>query len=274
MAMERAQLDRTNQVHQLKTAFVAASSQGIGKAIALELCHRGAHVIISSRDPIHLQQAKEEILEIDGSALISTQPIDILDEQQIVEGLQSVINSHGAIDILIANSGGFGHSTMLDAQMEDWEKALTSKFRSLFWLIKAVLPGMRTRQKGVILNIGSVYSKEPHNGYLLTNSVRLMSTAYLKSLSDELAPQGIRVNQILCGYIATDRVKGHFNDIAALKGITYDEAAQNALSAIPLNRFGLPSEVAKAAAFLVSDDASYITGQSIVVDGGVIRTAL
>lgn len=254
-------------------AFVAASSQGIGKAVALELRARGADIVISSRSDVNLQKTESDLKGIPGHGRICRCVVDLEAEASVTSGIEFTIKEFGKIDILIGNSGGFGHRHILGCTTSDWEAAITNKFRSLLWLTQAALPTMQSKGSGVIVNIGSAYSKEPHNGYLLTNSVRLLASAFLKSLADECAPHGIRVNQVLCGYVATDRVKAHFSDIAKLKKISEPLAMKEALEKIPLRRFADPSEIAKAVAFLVGSEASYITGHSLVCDGGLIRTA-
>ena len=133
---------------------------------------------------------------------------------------------------------------------------------------------MIAKRSGQILLIGSIYTKEPKFGYLLTNSARLLTTAYLKSLSDSVAHYGIRVNQILCGYVATERLLSHFKEMSAIKKINESELKNTIIKDIPMGRFAYPEEIANVANFLVSDTSSYITGQSIVVDGGMIRSAL
>lgn len=268
------QTDRQGPGLRGRTALVTAASQGIGKAIALELRRRGAHVIVASKDPGRLLLAEQELLRLEGDARVSSRVMDLLDEGAVRTGIEAVLAQQGQIDILVTNSGGLGHRPVMDATNEDWERALTNKFRSLLWLVSGVVPAMRRAGSGVILNVGSIYSKEPKNGYALTNSVRLMATGFLKALSDDLAPHGIRVNQMLCGFVETDRLRSHFEDVARLRGVEYAEAVRSTLADVPMGRFAQPVEIARVAAFLVSDDASYMTGQGVVIDGGMIRTAL
>ena len=233
-------------------AFVAASSQGIGKAVALELRLRGANIVLTSRNDANLARAESELSSIPGAGRICSRVVDLNVEQSVSDGIAFTLQEFGKINILVGNSGGFGHRALLGCKSEDWEAAITSKFRSLLWLTQAALPGMQAERSGSIVNIGSIYSKETHNGYLLTNSVRLLASAFLKSLSDECAPHGIRVNQVLCGYVATDRVKSHFSDIARIENISEQRAMEEALRKIPMRRFADPAEAAKAVAFLAA----------------------
>jgi len=257
-----------------KVAFVAAASKGIGFAIANELCSRGLSVVIASRSADNLRHASSTIQGVQPKALIDCCIMDLEDEHSVRSGLENVIRKFGRLDVLVTNSGGLGHGAVSDFDASRWIQALTNKWWSLFWMLSVAVPVMREKSHGAVLNIGSIYSKEPHNGYLLSNSVRLLSSAFLKSLSDEVAADGIRVNQLLCGFVYTERLASHFRDVARLRSITSDAAEAATKNSIPMKRFADPAEIGKTAAFLLSDDASYITGQSLVVDGGLIRTAL
>jgi 3-oxoacyl-[acyl-carrier protein] reductase len=257
-----------------RTALVVAASKGIGKAIAAELCSRGARVMITSRSAENLTKAKSSILAQNKDGEVHCRVMDLDNEEATKAMLVQAVNELGTIDFLVANSTSFGLSSVGELVRQDWDRALTAKWWSLYWLVEAVVPVMRKHNGGVILNVGSIYSKEPQNGYGISNSVRLLASAFLKSLSDDLAPSGIRVNQLLCGYVHTERLGSYFEDLGRRQGKSSDQAIADVTKNIPMKRFAKPEEIARVAAFLLSDDASYITGQSLAVDGGLIRTAL
>lgn len=257
-----------------KTALVVAASKGIGKAIATELCSRSVRVIITSRNADNQAKAKADILARHKDAEVHCRVMDLEDEDGTRGVLAKLENEFGTIDFLVANSSTFKVSSVGDLVRADWNTALTAKWWSLYWLVEALVPVMRRNNGGVILNVGSIYSKEPQNGYGISNSVRLFASAFLKSLSDDLAPAGIRVNQLLCGYVLTERLGSYFQELGKRQSKTADDTMADITRNIPMKRFAKPEEIGKVAAFLLSDDASYITGQSLVVDGGLIRTAL
>ncbi len=258
-----------------KNAVVTAGSMGIGFAIARKLYESGANIFLNSRNEDNLNEAIKNIYIPENKNSIEKIIFDINNSSAMNQVVEKVLEkTQDKVDILIANTGTFSHKNFLEASEEEWDIAIESKFKSVFRLVNKILPRMIEKKSGQILLIGSIYTKEPKLGYLLTNSVRLLTTAYLKSLSDSVAKYGIRVNQILCGYVATKRLISHFDEMASIKGIKAEELRNSIVKDIPIGRFAIPEEIANVANFLVSSEASYITGQSIVVDGGLIRTAL
>jgi len=256
-----------------RVAFVAAASRGLGFAIATELLHEGAKVAICARNSESLRKAEDILEKIRGREFIRSYNVDLHDKQAIRAAIQATNEELGNIDVLVANSGPGSHKNVNEASDLDWENVLTNKFRSLRWLIDDTLPDMIKNNNGSIINIGSIYSKEPYNSYGLVNAVRVLASAYLKTLSDDIAPKGIRVNQLLCGYAETERLKDHFSEISKMRNIDQSNMLELTMQRIPIGRFANPTEIARAAVFLLSDDASYITGHSLAIDGGIIRTA-
>lgn len=247
-----------------KTAFIAASSQGLGKAVALELAKEGANVIINGRNNETLEGAKKEIEKISGQkvlALAGDLSIDNEREQIIKRSL----DAYDQIDILVTNTGGPPTGKFEDFKQEDWDKTYKSLLISVVGLINGFLPGMKQQRWGRIIAITSQAVKQPVNNLILSNSVRASVAGLMKSLSNELGIHNITVNNVMPGYTATDRLK---------KLAEKNPAFANAKNEIPLGRFGNPEEFAAAVTFLASERASYITGVSLAVDGGWIKNIL
>ena len=260
-----------------RTALVLASSKGIGFGIARVLFEAGINIILNSRDTLNLAKAKERLINDcpDTMTEINVIPFDINDETALSKGILSIQKlCKNGLDILIVNTGTFKHKEFLTATEEDWDEAILLKFKSIFRIINRLLPLIYMSNSGQIVHIGSVYSKEPRFGYMLSNSTRIMTTAFLKSLADSVASRGVRVNQVLCGYVATERLESHFTEMAKLKNVDKNDLKKAITKEIPLGRFANPMEIGGVVKFLVSQDASYITGQSIIVDGGLVRTAI
>ncbi|HET9433450.1 MAG TPA: SDR family oxidoreductase [Chitinophagaceae bacterium] len=244
-----------------KIAFVAASSQGLGKAVALELAQEGAKLIICGRNKASLGKAKdelkrisnEEVLALDGDLSVAAER-----EQLIKRTLQ--VYSH--IDILITNSGGPPTGKFEDFKENDWDKAYNDMLLSVVSLVNGFLPGMKQQRWGRIISITSQAVKQPVNNLVLSNSVRASVVGLMRTLANELAVYNITVNNVMPGYTETDRLK---------KLIETSPSFESAKAEIPLGRFGRPEEFAAAVTFLASERASFITGVSLAVDGGWIK---
>ena len=247
-----------------KIAFVAASSQGLGKAVATELAKEGAKVIINGRNKENLETTKLEIEKISGGevlALAGDLSIDNEREQIIKNSLK--VYDH--IDILVTNTGGPPAGKFEDFKPEDWDKAYQSLLGSVVGLINGFLPGMKQQRWGRIIAITSQAVKQPVNNLVLSNSIRASVGGLIKTLSNEFGIHNITVNNVMPGYTETDRLK---------KLVEKNSAFSNAKNEIPLGRFGTPDEFAAAVTFLASERASYITGVSLAVDGGWIKSML
>lgn len=244
-----------------KNAMVLASSKGLGKAVALELAREGANVAICGRDKESLEATFQELQKI-GSANIVSVVCDILNAEDRKRFYDEATSAFGSIDILVTNTGGPTSGKFGDFNLEDWRKFYESMFVTAVDFIQMVLPGMQQTGFGRILTITSVSVKQPVANLISSNAVRGSLLGLVKSLSDEMAQYGITVNNIMPGYTLTDRLSNLMQDNPNVEQIK---------NAIPMRRFGEVEEFAAAAVFLVSQRASYITGQSLAVDGGVIR---
>jgi 3-oxoacyl-[acyl-carrier protein] reductase len=244
-----------------KVAFVAASSQGLGKSVALELALEGANIIICGRNKESLEKTKQEIkTQTNREPLALTGDLSITSdrEQMIKEALQT----YNAVDILVTNSGGPPAGKFEAFKQSDWDKAYHQLLVSAVGLINGFLPGMKQKRWGRIIAITSMAAKQPVNNLVLSNSVRASVVGLTKTLSNELAMYNITVNNVMPGYTETDRLK---------ELMSSNPSFESAKSEIPLGRFGKPEEFAAAVAFLASERAGYITGVSLAVDGGWIK---
>ena len=235
-----------------RVAIVAASSKGIGLAIATELAREGAIVAMCARNEETLLAAAKGIGAF-------AEAIDVTREEQVRAFVQMVHQRYGRIDICLANAGGPPPRTFEQASIEDWRSAVDLNLMSTLFFAREVLPIMKDRGWGRFLTLTSISVKQPIDNLILSNSVRSAVTGLVKSLSNEYAKYGVLVNNICPGFTATER----------LKSLDDTWSAQ-----IPLGRAGQPKEIAALAAFLASDRASYITGQSIAVDGGYVKSSL
>lgn len=247
-----------------KVAFVAASSQGLGKSVALELAKEGAHVIICGRNKESLAAAQDEINKVgSGEVLAIAGDLSLEADRQRI--LRTAFEKYQKIDILVTNSGGPRSGKFEELDQEDWQKAYELLLASTVDLIRGVLPAMKAQRWGRIISITSQAVKQPVANLILSNSVRASVVGLIKTLASEMGPYNITVNNVMPGYTETNRLK---NLIAA------NPKVSQAINEIPLGRFGQPEEFAAAVTFLASERASYITGVSLAVDGGWIQHIL
>ena len=256
-----------------KTAIVSAGSKGLGKAIALGLAMEGARVAICSRSPDNLSQAAQEIQAKAGSEVLAV-PVDVLKPDAIPNFVDTVVQRQGKIDILVNNAGGPPMGTFADFEDEDWENAFNLTFMSVVRFVRAVLPHMRKTDGGRIINVTSTSVKQPLENLLLSNSIRPAVIGLAKTLATELAAENILVNNICPGSIFTDRIKDNVAAQVKSSGRTEESIMQDYETKIPLGRLGRPEELADLAVFLASPRASYITGATLQVDGGLIRSIM
>jgi 3-oxoacyl-[acyl-carrier protein] reductase len=254
-----------------KVALVAAASQGLGRAVAEELAAEGASLVLCARGEETLNATCEAIREQTGTDIIGVAG-DLSVSTDIERIVQKGIELFGRIDILVTNSGGPPTGKFETLSREDWEEATRGLLTSVLDLARLVLPGMKERRWGRILNITSIAAKQPVENLMLSNSIRAAVTGFAKTLSNEVAEYGVTVNNIMPGYTATERVEELAQTLAEREGVDAAVIRSGWESEIPMKRLGTPKEFAALAAFLVSTRASYITGSSIAVDGGWIRS--
>lgn len=254
-----------------KVAMVAASSRGLGFGIARELAREGALVSLGSRTESDVFEAADLLTEETGAEVLAN-VLDASDPDSILQWLDNTTEAFGGVDMLVVNAGGPPTGNFDDFNDEDWQAAFELTLMSAVRMIRAVLPSMRQTGGGSILTITSCSVKEPIDFLLLSNVMRSGVTSLAKSLSQQLAPENIRINNLLPGRIDTDRVRSLDALNAENRDLSVEEVrAANELG-IPLRRYGTIEEFGRLGAFLLSDAASYITGQTIAVDGGSIKT--
>lgn len=254
-----------------KVALVAAASQGLGRAVAEELATEGTSLVLCARGEEALVATCERIGRESGVDVLA-----VAGDLSIPGDVERIVNAglerFQKIDILVTNTGGPPTGEFETLSAEDWDAATRGLLTSVLDLTRLVLPGMKERRWGRILNITSIAAKQPIENLMLSNTLRAAVTGFAKTLAGELARHGITVNTILPGYTATERVEELAQTLAAKEGIDAGDIKARWESEIPMKRLATPQEFAAVAAFLVSERASYITGNSIAVDGGWIRS--
>ncbi len=254
-----------------KVAFVAAASKGLGRAIAEELGAEGASLALNARSRETLETTRRDIAACSDVDVIAL-PGDVSEAGAVEAMIAQAISHFGRIDILVTNAGGPPSGPFESLTAENWKSAIDLTLLSVVNLARAVLPGMKERRWGRIINVTSIAVKQPVNGLMLSNSLRSAVTGFARTLANETAQFGVTVNNILPGYTRTERVEELSLATASREGITPLEAIGKWEAEIPMARLGEPREFAALAAFLASERASYITGGSIAVDGGWIRS--
>ncbi len=253
-----------------KVALVAAASQGIGKAVAGALHSEGARVAICARSEARLQDARRDIEARSGREVLAV-CADVSDGGQLQALVEQVQQHWGAIDILVNNAGGPPAGSHEDIADAEWARAFELTVRSAGRLTDRVLPAMKARGWGRIINISSYSVKQPLPGMLLSNSLRLAVLGWAKTLASELAPYGVLVNTVCPGWVATRRVDELLQARAQQQSTTVAALRQKICDGIPVGRLGRTEEIANTVVFLASQAASYITGSAIAVDGGAAQ---
>lgn len=256
-----------------KIAVVGASSKGLGKAIALGLAREGAKVTICARNIDTLEATAEEIRKQTDTDILAV-PTDVSKPEQVESLINQAISHFGGIDILVNNAGGPRAGRFDDLSAEDYQDAIHLNLLSTINLCRSVVPTMRTRGGGRIINLTSVSVKQPVDGLMLSNFARTGVIGFAKTLATELAADNILVNNVCPGIIFTDRIKQLATVRAEEADISFDAALEKMTADIPLGRIGDPEEFANLVVFLASERASYITGSTIQVDGGMVKSLL
>jgi len=253
-----------------KVALVAASSRGLGRAIASQFSREGAKVIICARGEEKLHQTRDEIAS-NTRGEVRAFVADVTDKHRVKDMIGKIVDEFGTVDILVCNAGGPPAGLVDDFTEEDYRKALELNLMSTVNLCYEVIPLMKKQKWGRIINLTSVSSKQPIKTLILSNTSRAGVLGFSKSISEQLAPYGITVNAICPGYTKTERIDELAQSFADSGKGSVEDFYKNIEASIPLGRFATPDEVASAAAFLASERAAYITGVALQIDGGYIK---
>ncbi len=254
-----------------KTVLITASSKGIGKSAAELFLNEGCEVLISSSNEANLQKAKLELKDLSGKEPLSV-VCDLNKEEDLSSVFQFAKENFGRIDILVNNCGGPAPGMFEDLDDLKWQHAVDQVLMSVVRLTRLVLPEMKKTEWGRIINITSLSVKQPVDNLMLSNSIRSAVTAFSKTLSNQIGKFNITVNNVGPGYTLTSRL----HELAELrskdKGVSKEQIFKEMASIVPMNRLADPKEVASIIIYLASEQAGYITGQTIAVDGGVIKS--
>jgi 3-oxoacyl-[acyl-carrier protein] reductase len=246
-------------------ALVTAASKGLGRACAQALAEEGAQVFISSRDEDSVRATAEAI------GAKAHRPADMSQSAQIAPLVAAAVAALGGLDILVCNAGGPPPGTFESTEVEAWATGHELTLMSTVRLIKAALPHLKQSGQGRIVIITSISVRQPIGNLLLSNAYRAAVTGMAKTLSTEVGRQGVTVNMLAPDGVLTDRVRSIQADLAQRTGRSIDELKEEYVNAVPLGRYGDPSEFGAACAFLCSRQAGYITGQTLGVDGGKLQ---
>lgn len=250
-----------------KVALVCGSTQGIGKAAAIELALLGANIVLLARNEESLKKTLTELDVTQGQShkyLVA----DFTDPNSLSKKVNDFIQTNSAINILVNNTGGPPGGPIVDAKVEEFQQAFSNHLLCNHILAQACIPGMKQNGYGRIINVISTSVKQPLKGLGVSNTIRAAVGNWSKTLSIELAPFGVTVNNVLPGATNTLRIKTLLEAKSQKTGTTIDDLKKEMISEIPMNRFAEANEIANAIAFLASPGASYITGVNIPVDGG------
>lgn len=254
-----------------KSVIVTAASKGLGKAAALEFAREGAKVLISSRSEEALQKTVDEIKDTTGNTNIDYIVCNMKDAQEIKQLVEKAVSLNGTVDVLINNAGGPPAGSFLDMTDEDWQHAFELNLLSFVRTIREAVPFMKKRGAGHIVNLASSSIKQSIDNLVLSNTMRPGIVGLAKTLAQELSEDNILINTVGPGTIETDRIT-ELNQVQADKlNKTAEKVRNEAEGEIPMKRYGQPEEFAKAIVFLASGANTYITGQSLIVDGGQVK---
>ncbi|MDB4878764.1 MAG: Polyketide synthase/Fatty acid synthase [Gemmatimonadetes bacterium] len=256
-----------------RIALVAASSRGLGRAVAEELAREGASLVLCARGGDALRETAASIRDETGMQVVAVEA-DVAEAAGRSRVIDAAMSSFGRVDVLVTNGGGPPAGPFESHSPAAWAEAVRQNLDSVVELTRAVLPGMKERRWGRIVNVTSIAVKQPVDNLILSNSIRAAVTGFARTLANEVAPFGITVNSVMPGYTRTQRVVDLAARNAALRESTPEAEQRVWEGQIPMGRLGDPREFAAMVAFLASDRASYTTGASIPVDGGWIRGLL
>jgi len=253
-----------------RVAVVVASSQGLGKGVALALAREGAKLAICARTMAGIQKAADEIRGATGAEVLA-RATDVTKYAEVRLLVEETMERFGRIDICVTNAGGPPSKTFDETTVEDWASAVDLNLMSTLYVAREVLPVMQKQRWGRFITITSVAVKQPIDGLILSNAVRSAVSGLVKTLANEYGKYNVLVNNVCPGYTQTNRLMELAGSLARSTGAPVDQVEQRWTNTIPLGRLGEVEEFANVVAFLASERASYLTGTSIAVDGGLVK---
>jgi 3-oxoacyl-[acyl-carrier protein] reductase len=254
-----------------RVAMVAASSKGIGRAAATSLLGEGCRVSICARTAEQVEAAREEMAAAAPITEVFGARCDVSKEEDLASWHAATVGRFGPVDILVTNTGGPPAARFLDLTEDQWREGIETTLFNVVRLSRLVLPGMRERRWGRIVHLTSLAAKQPIELLTVSSTLRAGLSALTKTMSNEFSKDGVLVNAVMPGHIFTDRQK-HLNEIRSKEeGTSVEAYAARVVETIPIRRYGRAEEIGDVVAFLASERASYVTGATIQVDGGVIQ---
>ena len=253
-----------------RVAIVGGGSQGIGKAVAFALAKEGVNLSICARGEEELAKTSDEIREKTGAKVIAVKA-DLTKSEDIDNFVKKTTETYGTVDILFNNAGGPPLKSFLETTDEEWDNAFNLNLMSSVRLSRAVIPYMRDKLWGRIINLTSVTVKQPLDKFVFSNSIRAGVVGFAKTLSNELAQFNITVNNVAPGFTLTKRLSEVFEKMADKNHVPVRRTVREVEDSIPMRRLATPEEIANVVVFLSSQCASYITGTTIQVDGGFVK---
>ena len=253
-----------------RVALVAASSQGLGLATAEAFAAEGCRIAMCARNQQTLHAAAEKIRK-QRNAEVFAEAFDVADAAAVRHFVAAVARQFGSVDICVTNAGGPPAKGFLEASLEEWQRALELNFLSTVYFAREVIPHMQKKHWGRIVTITSITTKQPVTDLVLSNAVRAAVVGLVKSLANEFGKDGILVNNVGPGFTATDRLKELAKSRSAASGKSEQEIFDGWAADAPLKRLGEPRELAETVVWLASERASYVTGQTVLVDGGMYK---
>jgi len=253
-----------------RVAVVAASSQGLGLATAEAFAAEGCRIAMCARNRQTLDAAAERIKKQHGGEVYA-EAFDVADSAAVANFVTAVATKFGSVDICVTNAGGPPAKGFLAATLEDWQHAIDLNFLSTVYFAREVIPHMQRQHWGRIITITSITTKQPIADLVLSNAVRAAVVGLVKSLANEFGKDGILVNNVGPGFTATDRLKELAKTRSSATGKTEQEILDSWAADAPLKRLGDPRELAETIVWLASERASYVTGQTVLVDGGMYK---
>ena len=256
-----------------RVAVIGGGSKGLGRACADSLAQEGATVVICSRNAQELDDAARQIRAATGAEVLAV-PGDLSQLDDIQRLIQSAVDRYGRLDILVANSGGPPEGRAVDTTEETWSRAMEMALSFFIRMGREATPYMRQRQWGRIVNILASTVYQPIDNLVTSGVTRMGAVAYAKSLADEVGRDNILVNNVAPGFLMTERMRHIFDTRSRETGQDIESVLQARASAIPVGRFGRPEELGDFVTYLCSDKNTYVTGTTILVDGGVVRSVM